>query len=117
MTIQNGPKKENLEAEVVEDLTGEEVMAEEEDIEEPDVNSSEDKGKNIESFTPGVIPQKDLDATRMYLNESFFLLAFLATSGFFSTVFPFAVFAFAGIVFLTTAFFTNGAVKRIDCPG
>jgi len=69
MTIQNGPKKENLEAEVVEDLTGEEVMVEEEDIEEPDVNSSGDKGKNIESFTPGVIPQKELDATRMYLNE------------------------------------------------
>jgi len=69
MTIQNGPKKEKLEAAVVEDLTGEEVMVEEEDIEEPDVNSSEDKGKNIESFTPGVIPQKDLDATRMYLNE------------------------------------------------
>jgi len=69
MTIQNGPKKENLEAEVVEDLAGEEVMVEEEDLEEPDVNSSEEKGNNIESFTPGVIPQKDLDATRMYLNE------------------------------------------------
>ena len=69
MIIQNGPKKENLEAEVVEDLTGEEVMVKEEDLEEPDVNSSEEKGNNIESFTPGVIPQKDLDATRMYLNE------------------------------------------------
>ena len=69
MTIQNGPKKENLKAEVVEDLAGEEVMVEEEDLEEPDVNSSEEKGNNIESFTPGVIPQKDLDATRMYLNE------------------------------------------------
>jgi RNA polymerase nonessential primary-like sigma factor len=69
MTIQNGPKKENLEAKVVEDLAGEEVMVEEEDLEEPDVNSSEEKGKNIEGFTPGVIPQKDLDATRMYLNE------------------------------------------------
>ena len=69
MIIQNGPKKENLEAEVVEDLVGEEVMVKEEDLEEPDVNSSEEKGNNIESFTPGVIPQKDLDATRMYLNE------------------------------------------------
>ena len=57
MTIQNGPKKENLQAEVVEDM------------EESDVNSTEEKDKQIESYSPGVIPQKDLDATRMYLNE------------------------------------------------
>ena len=69
MTIQNGPKKENLEAEVVDDLVEEDVMVVDEVLEESDVNSSEEKGKDIENFSPGVIPQKDLDATRMYLNE------------------------------------------------
>jgi len=69
MTIQNGPKKENLEAEVVDDLVEENVMVVDEVLEESDVNSSEEKGKDIENFSPGVIPQKDLDATRMYLNE------------------------------------------------
>ena len=69
MTIQNGPKKENLEAKVVEDSVEEDVMVEDEGLEESDVNSSEEKGNEIESFSPGVIPQKDLDATRMYLNE------------------------------------------------
>jgi len=69
MTIQNGPKKENLEAKVVENLVDEEVMVEDEILEESDVNSSEEKGNEIGSFSPGVIPQKDLDATRMYLNE------------------------------------------------
>jgi len=69
MTIQNGPKKENLEAEVVEDSVEEDVMVEDEGTEESAVNSTEEKDKKIESFSPGVIPQKDLDATRMYLNE------------------------------------------------
>ncbi len=69
MTIQNGPKKEDLEAEVVDDLVEEDVMVVDEVLEESDVNSSEEKGKDIENFSPGVIPQKDLDATRMYLNE------------------------------------------------
>ncbi len=58
MTIQNDPKKENLEAEVAGEV-----------LEESDVNSTDEKVKDIESFSPGVIPQKDLDATRMYLNE------------------------------------------------
>jgi len=69
MTIQNGPKKENLEAEVVEDSVEEDVMVEDEVQEESAVNSTEEKDKDKESFSPGVIPQKDLDATRMYLNE------------------------------------------------
>ena len=38
-----------------------------------DINLSEDKEidkeDKVENFTSGVIPQKDLDATRMYLNE------------------------------------------------
>jgi RNA polymerase nonessential primary-like sigma factor len=69
MTIQNGPKKEKLEAEVVEDSVEEDVMVEDEIQEESAVNSTKEKDKDIESFSPGVIPQKDLDATRMYLNE------------------------------------------------
>jgi len=69
MTIQNGPKKEDLETEVVEDLVEEDVMVEDEVSEESDANSTEKKARDVENFTPGVIPQKDLDATRMYLNE------------------------------------------------
>ena len=69
MTIQNGPKKENMEAEVVEDPVEGDVMVEDEVLEKSDVKSTEEKAKDIESFSPGVIPQKDLDATRMYLNE------------------------------------------------
>ena len=38
-------------------------------LEGPDVNSTAKKARDDESFTPGVIPRKDLDATRMYLNE------------------------------------------------
>jgi len=69
MTIQNGPKKEGAETEVVKDLAEEDVMVEDEVPEESDVNSTKKKVKDVESFSPGVIPQKDLDATRMYLNE------------------------------------------------
>ena len=69
MTIQNGPKKEDLEAEVIEDPVEDDVIVEDEVLEESDVNSTEKKTKDVESFSPGVIPQKDLDATRMYLNE------------------------------------------------
>ena len=69
MTIQNGSKKEDLETEVVEDLVEEDVMVEDEVPEESDANSTEKKARDVENFTPGVIPQKDLDATRMYLNE------------------------------------------------
>ena len=69
MTIQNGPKKEDLETEVVEDLVEEDVMVEDEVSEESDANSTEKKARDVENFTPGVIPQKDLDATRMHLNE------------------------------------------------
>jgi len=69
MTIQNGPKKEGAETEVVKDLAEEDVMVEDEVLEESDVNSTKKKVKDVESFSPGVIPQKDLDATRMYLNE------------------------------------------------
>jgi len=69
MTVQNGPKKENLKARVIEDSVEEDVMVEDEVPEESEVNSTEEKDKDVESFSPGVIPQKDLDATRMYLNE------------------------------------------------
>jgi RNA polymerase nonessential primary-like sigma factor len=69
MTVQNGPKKEDLETEVVEDSAEEDVMVEDEVPEKSDIKKTEDKAKDVESFTPGVIPQKDLDATRMYLNE------------------------------------------------
>ena len=69
MTVQNGPKKEDIETEVVEDSAEEDVMVEDEVPEKSDVKKTEDKAKDVESFTPGVIPQKDLDATRMYLNE------------------------------------------------
>ncbi len=50
-------------------MVEEDVMVEDEVPEEPDTNSTEEKVKDVESYTPGVIPQKDLDATRMYLNE------------------------------------------------
>jgi RNA polymerase nonessential primary-like sigma factor len=69
MTIQNGSKKEDLETEVVKDSAEEDVMVEDEVLEESGVNSTEKKARDVESFSPGVIPQKDLDATRMYLNE------------------------------------------------
>ena len=66
MTIKNKSNKENLEEKVTDDLK-DEIS----DIE--DIDSSEDQNKikndEVENFTPGVIPQKDLDATRMYLNE------------------------------------------------
>jgi RNA polymerase nonessential primary-like sigma factor len=61
--------KKSLEAEVVGDMVEEDTMVEDEVPEEPDTNSTEEKVKDVESYTPGVIPQKDLDATRMYLNE------------------------------------------------
>jgi len=69
MKIQNGPKKENLEAEVVEGLVEEAVMVEDEVLEETNIDSTKQKANDTENFTAGVIPQKDLDATRMYLNE------------------------------------------------
>ena len=73
MTIHNGPKKENQEEEVVEDMVNDDVTVEDESEAQgiADVNMSEDEdsGKDSEDFTPGVIPQKELDATRMYLNE------------------------------------------------
>jgi len=69
MTIRNGPKKEDLEAGAIDDLVKEDVMAEDEILQGSDVNSSEKKARDVDNFTPGIIPQKDLDATRMYLNE------------------------------------------------
>lgn len=69
MTIQKGPKKENMETGVIDDLVGGDVVVENEVLQESDVDSSEEKAKDVDNFTPGVIPQKDLDATRMYLNE------------------------------------------------
>jgi RNA polymerase nonessential primary-like sigma factor len=79
MKIQSDSKKKNLKQEIVENLLDENVIIEDEDEEETldiaDVNLSEDMGsdketkKELENFTAGIIPQKDLDATRMYLNE------------------------------------------------
>ncbi len=73
MTIHNGPKKENQEEEVVEEMVNDDVTVEDESeaqgIADVNLSEDEDSGKDSEDFTPGVIPQKDLDATRMYLNE------------------------------------------------
>ncbi len=73
MTIHNGPKKENQEEKVVEDMVNEDVTVEDEseaqEIADVNLSEDEDSGKDSEDFTPGVIPQKELDATRMYLNE------------------------------------------------
>lgn len=58
--------KENRGKELTSDVKDETMDAD-------DINLSEDKGidkeDNVENFTSGVIPQRDLDATRMYLNE------------------------------------------------
>ena len=73
MTIHNGPKKENQKEEVVEDMVNDDVTVEDESeaqgIADVNLSEDEDSGKDSEDFTPGVIPQKELDATRMYLNE------------------------------------------------
>ena len=66
MTTQNKSNKETLEEKVTNDLKDEAL-----DVEDVNLSEDQDEAENndIESFTPGVIPQKDLDATRMYLNE------------------------------------------------
>ncbi len=73
MTIHNGPKKENQKEEVVEEMVNDDVTVEDESeaqgIADVNLSEDEDSGKDSEDFTPGVIPQKELDATRMYLNE------------------------------------------------
>lgn len=77
MRIQSDSKKKNLKQEIVEKLLDDHVMIEDEEetLDITDVDLSEDVGideeteKELESFTAGIIPQKDLDATRMYLNE------------------------------------------------
>lgn len=65
----NVSKKEKLEEENSEGFVEEDGSTEDrsETSEISDINLSEDRG--MENFTPGVIPQKELDATRMYLNE------------------------------------------------
>jgi len=45
MTIQKGPKKENMETGVIDDLVGGDVVVENEVLEESDVDSSEEKAK------------------------------------------------------------------------
>ena len=66
MTTQNKSNKETLEEKVTDDLKDEAL-----DVEDVNLSEDQDEAENndIENFTPGVIPQKDLDATRMYLNE------------------------------------------------
>ena len=74
MTIQSvpekcGSKKEMLKEKNSAGLVDEDGLTEDES-EAPEIyyaSSSEDK--DIGNFTPGAIPQKELDATRMYLNE------------------------------------------------
>lgn len=77
MKNQNDSKKKNLKRELLEKSLDENVMieGEKETSDIVDVTLSEDRDvdkdtdKELENFTAGVIPQKDLDATRMYLNE------------------------------------------------
>lgn len=59
MTIQNGPKKENLEAEVIEDQVAEDVMVEDEAMEKSDVNSTEKKLR-ISKASPLVLFHKKI---------------------------------------------------------
>ena len=66
MITQNKYDKENLQEKVADDLKDETSDVEDVNLSE---DQDEDKYNDTHDFSPGVIPQKDLDATRMYLNE------------------------------------------------
>ncbi|MFB3100114.1 MAG: sigma-70 factor domain-containing protein, partial [Gammaproteobacteria bacterium] len=66
MITQNKSDKENLQEKVADDLKDETSDVEDVNLSE---DQDEDKDNDTDDFSPGVIPQKDLDATRMYLNE------------------------------------------------
>lgn len=69
MTIPNGPKHKNLQSELTDNsIDGDAFDDEGNETLEP-IDESLPEEKDDESFAPGVIPQKELDATRMYLNE------------------------------------------------
>ncbi|MFT5425603.1 MAG: RNA polymerase nonessential primary-like sigma factor [Gammaproteobacteria bacterium] len=79
MKTHSDSKKENMKQELHVKSLDENVIIEDEKetLDIADVNLPEGLGldleeeteKELENFTAGIIPQKDLDATRMYLNE------------------------------------------------